>query len=63
MRHGKLCLLVSPDGREGSISSRQNALLYGTLLKAGEALEYNITWLACGVPGCRLRKALSLLTE
>lgn len=42
-RRGKLCLLVSPDGREGSISTHQNALLYGSLLKAGEAVEYKLS--------------------
>jgi len=42
-RRGKLCLLVSPDGRAGSISTHQNALLYGSLLKAGEAVEYKLT--------------------
>jgi redox-sensitive bicupin YhaK (pirin superfamily) len=41
-RRGKLLLLVSPDGRDGSISAHQDALLYGTLLEAGEALEYNL---------------------
>ncbi len=41
-RRGKLCLLVSPDGREGSISTRQNSLLYGSLLQAGETVEYNL---------------------
>lgn len=41
-RRGKLCLLVSPDGREGSISTHQNALLYGSLLQAGETVEYNL---------------------
>ena len=41
-RRGKLCLLVSPDGREGSISTQQNSLLYGSLLQAGETVEYNL---------------------
>jgi redox-sensitive bicupin YhaK (pirin superfamily) len=31
-RQGRLVLLVSPDGRNGSIPSRQEALLYGMLL-------------------------------
>jgi redox-sensitive bicupin YhaK (pirin superfamily) len=38
-RRGRLRLLVSPDGRNGSISANQNALLYGALLEAGEAVQ------------------------
>jgi redox-sensitive bicupin YhaK (pirin superfamily) len=33
-RQGRLVLLVSPDGRDGSISSNQDALLYGGLFDA-----------------------------
>ena len=39
-RHGRLVLLVSPDGRDGSLSAHQDSLLYGTLLEAGEAVEH-----------------------
>jgi hypothetical protein len=39
-RHGRLQLLVSPDGREGSIATRQDALLYGSLLDPGDSLRY-----------------------
>ena len=39
-RRGKLVLLVSPDGRDGSIASHQDALLYGTLLAAGQRLSH-----------------------
>ena len=42
-RRGKLCLLVSPDGREDSISTYQNALIYGSLLKADEAVQYKLS--------------------
>ncbi len=35
-RQGRLTLLASPDGRDGSIATRQDALLYGALLDAGE---------------------------
>jgi redox-sensitive bicupin YhaK (pirin superfamily) len=41
-RRGRLQLLVSPDGRNGSISAHQDALLYGTLLEAGEMVELHI---------------------
>ena len=39
-RRGKLVLLVSPDGRNGSISSHQDALMYGTLLEDGQRLNH-----------------------
>jgi redox-sensitive bicupin YhaK (pirin superfamily) len=39
-RRGRWVLLVSPDGRDGSIATHQDALMFGTLLAAGEALEY-----------------------
>ena len=39
-RLGRLALLVSPDGRDGSLSSHQEGLLYGTLLDAGGLLEH-----------------------
>jgi redox-sensitive bicupin YhaK (pirin superfamily) len=39
-RRGRLVLLVSPDGRDGSIAINQDALLYGILLIAGERLSY-----------------------
>ena len=39
-RRGRLVLLVSPDGRDGSLSAHQDSLLYGTLLEAGEAVEH-----------------------
>ena len=42
-RQGRLQLLVSPDGRENSIASHQDALLYGTLVGAGEELQYPLT--------------------
>lgn len=38
-RRGRLVLLVSPDGRDGSVAAQQDALLYGTLLGQGEAVE------------------------
>lgn len=39
-RRGQLRLLVSPDGRDGSIATYQDALLYGTLLGAGAAVTH-----------------------
>jgi hypothetical protein len=39
-RRGRLRLLVSPDGRDDSISAHQDALLYGTLLDAGETVTH-----------------------
>jgi len=39
-RRGRLCLLVSPDGRNGSIEAQQDGLLYGTLLEAGDVVEH-----------------------
>jgi len=41
-RRRQLRLLVSPDGRSGSIGAHQEALLYGTLLEQGEAIEYEV---------------------
>ncbi len=42
-RRGRLVLLVSPDGRAGSISANQDALLYGALLEPGDTAEHRIT--------------------
>jgi len=39
-RRGRWELLVSPDGRNGSIATYQVALMLGTLLAPGEAMEY-----------------------
>ncbi len=36
-RRGRLRLLVSPDGRDGSLASSQDADLYGALFEAGES--------------------------
>jgi redox-sensitive bicupin YhaK (pirin superfamily) len=42
LRRGRLVLLVSPDGRDGSISAHQDGLLYGTLLEAGENVRHSL---------------------
>lgn len=39
-RRGRLVLLVSPDGRDGSLSTHQDGLLYGTLLEVGETVAH-----------------------
>ena len=39
-RCGRLRLLVSPDGRDGSIVIGQDASLYGSILAAGESVEH-----------------------
>lgn len=35
-RHGRVRLLVSPDGHNASVATHQEALIYGSLLDAGE---------------------------
>jgi redox-sensitive bicupin YhaK (pirin superfamily) len=39
-RRGRWVLLVSPDGHDGSISTHQDALMFGALLMSGESLDY-----------------------
>lgn len=39
-RRGRLVLLVSPDGRDGSLSAHQDGLVYGTLLEAGVSVRH-----------------------
>lgn len=39
-KQGRLRLLASPDGRDGSVSIHQNARLFATLLHTGETVEY-----------------------
>ena len=39
-RRGRWVLLVSPDGRDESIATHQDALMYGSLLAPGETLDY-----------------------
>jgi hypothetical protein len=39
-RRGRLRLLVSPDGREGSIRAHQDGFLYATVLEQGEAVTH-----------------------
>lgn len=42
LRHGKMTLLVSPDGREGSLSSHQDGFLYSALLSANESISHSL---------------------
>jgi len=39
-RRGQLQLLVSPDGRDGSLDAHQDGLLYATVLDRGEAIDH-----------------------
>jgi quercetin 2,3-dioxygenase len=41
-KRGKLRLLVSPDGREGSVKIRQDNELYATVLGAGETVKHEL---------------------
>jgi len=41
-KRGKLRLLVSPDGREGSVKIRQDNELYATVLGPGELVEHRL---------------------
>ncbi|MDJ0880426.1 MAG: pirin family protein [Gammaproteobacteria bacterium] len=41
-RRGKLVLFVSPDGRDGSIATYQDAYMYGTILEAGDTLTHQL---------------------
>ena len=41
-RRNRLALLVSPDGRDGSIATHQDALLYGTLLDDGVTVSHQL---------------------
>ncbi len=41
-RRGKLVLFISPDGRDGSIATHQDANMYGTILEAGDTLTHQL---------------------
>jgi redox-sensitive bicupin YhaK (pirin superfamily) len=41
-RKGKLRLVVSPDGRDGSLTIRQDATMYAALLTKGETVEHSL---------------------
>ena len=41
-KRGKLRLVASPDGRDGSVRIRQNNELYATVLGAGETVKHTL---------------------
>ncbi len=41
-KRGRLRLVVSPDGREGSVKIRQNNELYATILRGGESVKHEL---------------------
>lgn len=41
-RRGRLALVVSPDGRNGSIATHQDGLLYAAVLSPGEAVTHEL---------------------
>jgi len=41
-KRGKLRLVASPDGRDGSVTIRQNNELYATVLGAGESVRHQL---------------------
>jgi redox-sensitive bicupin YhaK (pirin superfamily) len=41
-RRGKLRLIASPDGRDGSVRIHQNASMFGSLLTAGEKVTHDL---------------------
>ena len=41
-KRGKLCLVASPDGRDGSIRIHQNALIFSTLADGDESVEHEL---------------------
>lgn len=41
-KRGTLCVVASPDGREGSISIHQNALIFSALVDGEECLSHDI---------------------
>ena len=41
-KRARLCLVASPDGRDGSITIHQNALIFATLVDGAEKIEYEL---------------------
>lgn len=42
LKQGKLCLIASPDGREGSVTINQDADVYATKLDAGQVVTHSL---------------------
>jgi len=42
-KRGKLRLVASPDGREGSVRIRQNNELYATVLSSGDTVKHELS--------------------
>ena len=41
-KRGRLCIVASPDGRDGSITIHQNALIFSTLVDGEERVEHSL---------------------
>jgi redox-sensitive bicupin YhaK (pirin superfamily) len=41
-KRGKLCVVSSPDGRDGSITIHQDALIFSALVDGGESVQHEI---------------------
>ena len=41
-KRGRLCIVASPDGRDGSIRIHQNALVYSALVDGDESVEHEL---------------------
>jgi redox-sensitive bicupin YhaK (pirin superfamily) len=41
-KRGRLCLIASPDGRDGSVRMHQDAALYATLLDGRDAVVHHV---------------------
>ena len=41
-KSGRLCLVASPDGRDGSLTIHQDAFIYASILRKGDDVKYEI---------------------
>ncbi len=41
-KRGRLCLIASPDGRDGSLTIHQDVSLYATVLAGGDRVKYDL---------------------
>ena len=56
-KKGKLRLIASPDGRDGSVTIHQDAKLYVSLARAGTGSELT-NWATAATHGCRWPEAV-----